>query len=847
MTVSDSGPAPVSGRVLQVLGHIPQRNKNFTGREDILALLRNELANSVTVVLPHALQGLGGVGKTQVAIEYAYRYSEDYDLIWWIPADQLPSVRASLASLAPQLGLPPATASGTGIEGTANAVLEALRRGRPFNRWLLIFDNADQPEDLSDVIPRGGPGHVLITSRNHRWQSKAEIVQVDVFTPDESIEFLSRRMRGDLDRDEVEALAAELGYLPLALEQAGALQAETGMSIEEYLRLLKQHSVSIMDEGKAADYPLSMTAAWKLSVTTLEQGMPEAVRLLRCCAFLGPEPIPRDLFPRGAHALQGPLRELLADPIRLARAIRELGRFALVRIDGRTMIIHRLIQALLRDDLTHEEQAHYRDQAHLVLAAGAPQDANDNLLWPRYAELVAHVAAPATQLEQSTNETVRRFAVDMVRYLYNSGDLDAARRFAERFIDQWSPDTPESDQQLQRAQRQLANALRGLGLYDQAYHVDEAALAVSTRTRASGERDPFTLAVTNNFGADLRARGDFAEALDLDSRSLDVHREVMGPEHPQTLRAANNLALDYGLNSRYPDARDLHQETYRLRSERPDIPAQELVSSWSGLARALRLCGSYAEARDVGQDAYDYGVAALGAEHPRTLETAIDLSIALRRIAVSYSDAADLAEQVYEQARRRFGRFAPLTLAAVVSMTNIQRTSSEVVNALRLSEEAAQQYASLYGSNHPYYFGCMGNVALLYRVNTDSRRARELNEHALAGLDARLGRDHHYTLTVAVNLASDLAGVGELDGARALGEGSLRRLGTLLGETHPLTLGCAANLVVDLRAAGDLAAADELFTTTIVHYRETLGDDHPDTVVAAEGRRLDFDFDSPQI
>lgn len=843
--MSDSGPAPVSGRAPQVFGNIPQRNKNFTGRDDILALLRNDLANSVTVVLPHALQGLGGVGKTQVAIEYAYRHSEDYDLIWWIPADQQPLVRASLAALAPQLGLPPATASGTGIEGTASAVLDALRRGQPFDRWLLIFDNADQPEDLNEVIPRGGPGHVLVTSRNHRWQSKAEIVQVDVFTPEESIEFLGRRMRGEFDRDAADSLAAELGYLPLALEQAGALQAETGMSIEEYLRLLKQHSVSIMAEGKSADYPLSMTAAWKLSVSTLEQYQPEAVVLLRCCAFLGPEPIPRDLFPRGAHALQGPLRDLLADPIRLARAIRELGRFALVRIDGRTMIIHRLIQALLRDDLTPEEQAHYRDEAHLVLAAGAPQDPNDNLLWPRYAELMAHVAAPATQLEESRNETVRRFAVDMVRYLYNSGDLDAAQRFAERFIGQWSPDTPEDDVQLQRAQRQLANALRALGQYDPAYRIDEAALAVSTRT--SGERDPFTLAVTNNFGADLRARGEFAAALRLDTRSLDIHREVMGQEHPQTLRVANNLALDYGLNSQYPEARDLHRETYRLRNERSDIPAQELISSWGGLARALRLCGSYDAARDVGQDAYDYGVAALGAEHPRTLETAIDLSIALRRIAVSYAEAADRAGQVYEQARRRFGRFAPLTLAAVVSMTNIQRTSSEVVHALELSEEAAEQYGTLYGADHPYYFGCLGNVALLYRVNGNARRARELNEQALAGLDARLDRDHHYTLTVAVNLASDLAGVGELDGARALGEGSLRRLRTLLGETHPLTLGCAANLVADLRAAGEPAAADELFTTTIAHYRETLGDDHPDTVVAAEGRRLDFDFDSPQI
>lgn len=844
MTTTEPPAAPVPARVPQIW-NVPQRNKNFTGREDILVDLRDGLSSSVRVVLPHALQGMGGVGKTQVAIEYAYRYAADYDLVWWIPADQPPLVRASLAALAPQLGLPSATASG--IESAATAVLDALRRGQPFKNWLLIFDNADEPEDLIDVIPRSGPGHVLVTSRNHRWEPVLDTVQVDVFTPSESIEFLRRRIRGELDPAAADALAAELGYLPLALEQAGALQSETGMSIEEYLRLLKEHTVSIMAEGKSADYPLSMTAAWKLSVSTLEGYQAEAVALLRLCAFLGPEPIPRDLFPRGAHALQPPLRDLLTDPIKLARAIRELGRFALIRIEGRTITIHRLIQALLRDDLSAPEQQQYRGDAHLVLAAGAPQDPDDDKLWPRYAELVAHVASSATQLEQSANETVRRFAVNMVRYLYNSGDLGAAQSFAEQFISVWSPVTDAGDRELLRAQLEKANVLRGLGQYAAAYDLDGTTLDVAAGT--FGDRDSLTLWVSSGLGADMRGRGDFAGALELDYRSLDTHREVLGAEHRQTLRAAHNLAVDYGLNSRYPQSRDLHAETYRLRSEgSADIPAQDIVSSWNGLARALRLSGSYAAARDVGQDAYDYAVAALGPDHPRTLETAIDLSISLRRIAVSYSEAADLARKVFDQARGRFGQYAPLTLAAIVSLTNIQRTSSEITEALALSQEAAEQFGNLYGRGHPYYHGCVGNVALMHRVNGNAQLARELNERALAGLDGRLGRDHHYSLTVAVNLASDMASIGDHAGARALGEESLQRLRSLLGEDHPLTLGCAANLVVDLRAAGAPEEADALFTATIEKYRELLGEEHPDTEVArGEGRRLDFDFDSPQI
>lgn len=838
----------MSRAVPTIWGNVPQRNKNFTGRAEIFARLRREEPSKVTAVLPEdplpqALQGLGGVGKTAVAIEYAHRYRSEYELVWWIPADELALVRSSLAALAGRLGMESAIA--TGIETAASAVLDALRRGDPFSRWLLIFDNADQPEELKDLIPHG-PGDVLITSRNHRWQAVVDTVQVDVFARGESAEFLAKRVPRGMAESDADRLADKLGDLPLALEQAGALQAETGMSVDEYLRLLEAHTADIMAEGKSPEYPRSMTAAWKLSVATVRQQLPEAEELLRCCAFFGSDPIPRDVFQHGSQVAKTRVSDLIANPILFATAIRELGRFALVKIDGRSISIHRLIQALLRDDLSPEEKERYRHEVHLILAGSAPKSPEDSKLWPLYAELLAHVASPVTQLERCQDPEVRAFALDMVRYLYRSGDLASSKLFAKRFADQWTKDSGPDHPTVLDAKRLLGNAHRELGEYANAYHIIEDTLRDSQRVL--GERNPLTLTLRNARGADLRAHGDFRAALTLDQKTLDIHRQVFGENDPQTLRVMSNLALDYGLNSDYLAARDLHERVYLMQNEAATgVSVTEVLNSLSGLARALRLCGSFSQARDVGEDARDLGRERLGAEHYLTLRATNDLSVALRRIAAAHEEALELARDVFERSVRLFGEKHPDTMAAAISLANIERVRGQIDEALALARNTVDSYPEVYGGDHPYNYGCSGNLALLLRLAGNPEEARKLNETALAGLDARVTRDHFYSLTVAVNLASDFAAIGDNAQARALGEDSLARCRSLLGEQNPLTLSCAANLAVDLQADGAIGEAEQLREETLSHYAETLGADHPETVAAAEGRRLDEDFDPPPI
>ncbi|MER6947187.1 FxSxx-COOH system tetratricopeptide repeat protein [Nonomuraea sp. NPDC000554] len=828
-----------------IWGKVPQQNKNFTGREDLLDKLHSGLRSDVTAVVPHALHGLGGVGKTQLAIEYAHRFRHEYDVVWWIPADQSVLVKSSLAGLARELNLP--IAASAGVDEAVDAVLDALRRGEPYERWLLIFDNANEPEDVNAVIPRGS-GHVLLTSRDQGWQSVVDTIVVDVFRREESVAFLMKRVPRGITEPDAHRLAEALGDLPLALEHAGALQVETGMPVDQYLRLLENETTRLLGTSKPSDYPMSMTAAWALSVSQLMERSPDAVELLRCCAFFGPEPIPRDLLDRLPEDFAGGSRlaGMLGDPIRMIPAIRELGRYALVRIDSetRTITVHRLVQALLRDELPEPERASFRREVHTLLAAAvAEENPDDNAAWPRYQALLGHISP--SRVVQSTDPRIRHFALNVVRYLYSSGDFRSARQLVEQFLERWQAVSGDDDQYVLSAQRHQAIVIRELGEIQESYELNQRTAA--RMRQVLGEDHEETLLLINSHGADLRFRGEFALAFEHDQDSLRRHQAKFGPTHRRTLRAMNNLALDYLLLGDYAKARELQAETFMYqRQAGSGSSAQNVLSSWNGLARIVRLNGDYRRACDIGEDAFEYGVEQLNSEHPWTLRVAKDLSIARRRNG-QLEEALDLADHTFDAQKRNVGINHPDTLAAALCLANAQRAAGQLTEALELLEDMAPRYPRMYGDDHPFKYGCDTNLALLLRVNGQLERALEIDRRALRGLDGRLTREHHFTLTCAINLASDLAALGDTEEARELGVSTLESLRNVLGDDHPLTLAGAANLVVDLLALGREDEAAGLKAETLTRYERQLGTDHPDVKVAREARRLDFDFDPPVL
>lgn len=420
-------------KIPEVWGRVPPPNEWFTGRGDHLRALQAAQGRG----RPSVLVGFAGVGKTQIAVEYAHRYQEDYDLVWWINADQELLIPAGLAALAPFLGLPPV--KDAGIEDTASAVLHALRKGEPHSRWLLIFDGANDPEDVNDLILRG-PGDVIVTTRYSRWEAIVRTIRVDVLPREESTEFLRRRLPYDIGSDDASRLAHELGDLPLALETAATLQAETGMTPDGYLRMLEAQPARLLSERKPMGYRLSVAAAYKLSHAMVEQSFSVACVLLRCCAFFNPEPIPLGVF-TPHQALGADLFALLSDPLMLGKAVSILAAHGLVQLNAadRTIRVHRLFQALLRDEVADEEKQRQISEVHVLLACYLQSLPETHTYEERY-EFV-HRNMSAGDVATSGIPEVCATALPMARYLQAAHGNTAAAAYAARVLEGWSGET----------------------------------------------------------------------------------------------------------------------------------------------------------------------------------------------------------------------------------------------------------------------------------------------------------------------------------------------------------------------------------------------------------------------
>jgi tetratricopeptide (TPR) repeat protein len=519
-----------------IMRNIPyERNPLFTGREDVLKRLHTALSAGKTTALtqPQAISGLGGIGKTQTAVEYAYRYQDDYNFILWIKAESRESIISDFVTTAHLLNLPEQ------LEQEQSRIVEAVKRWLQDNTgWLLIFDNADDLAMVQGFLPSGGKGHILLTTRAHATGRIAQRIEIAKMEQKEGALFLLHRTTlldanasikhaARADQQTAREIVQAMDGLPLALDQAGAFIEETRCSLSDYLQFFQTRQADLLQRrGRlATDHPDSVAATWSHSFENVQKANHAAAELLRLCAFLDPDGIQEEIITEGASELGPNLQPVAADLVKLNEVIGVLLIYSLVhRSQDHSLTVHRLVQIVLKHAMNKNMLRRWAERAVRAVNHAFPEVEYEN--WLHCQQFIPHVLACKTLIEQ------------------------------------WDMAFPEAAQLLYNA----GFYLRESAQYEQAEPLLQRALAI--RESVLGPEHPDTATSLNNLAELYHSQGKYEQAEPLFQRALAIRERVLGPEHPDTANTLNNLASLYQDQGMYEQAEPLYQRAQAIRERR---------------------------------------------------------------------------------------------------------------------------------------------------------------------------------------------------------------------------------------------------------------------------------------
>jgi tetratricopeptide (TPR) repeat protein len=697
------------------VSNLPARNLNFSGRGGLLEELHGSLlAGSAAAVVPRgAVHGLGGVGKTQLALEYAHRYRSDYDLVWWIAAELPTSATADLAALAEELGIEQAADQAEMV-----AMLFKQLRGR--DRWLLVYDNAERPDRLVGLLPPGGGGRVLVTSRWSAWGSQATPLRVTVLAREESVAFLTKRTGSD-DRKALDELAELLGDLPLALEEAAAYLEETGEGLGEYLELVRERARELfgLDQPPADEHSDQRRVAttWSVSLDRVHEEAPAAEALLSLCAFLAPD-LPRDV-PRGQpQLLPEELAQAVGDPLVYNRMLAVVGRYSLATVSPTTVGVHRLVQAVIQARLGQAGERHWAEIAVGLLHESFPNESWEVATWPTCERLLPQLLAVTGHAARLgvAGERAGWLLDRASTYLRERGQYRQARPLAEQAVAVTEAALGPADPQVAWRCDEFGRVLRELGELAEARTQFERAVAIGEA--ALGPDDPDVAGWRNNLGSVLWDLGDLAGARAQYERALAAGEAALGPDDPNVAGSRNNLGLVLRALGELEDARVQLERALAISEAAlgPDHPTVAIGRTSVGLV--LQELGDLEGARVQLERALAISEAALGPDHP---------TVGIRR-----NNLGNVLHALGDLAEAR----------------------AQLERALAISEAAL-------GPDHPDVAIRRGNLGSVLRDLGDLEGARVQFERALEISEAALGPDHPTVATIRGNLGSVLGTLQE--------------------------------------------------------------------------------------
>jgi tetratricopeptide (TPR) repeat protein len=674
-----------------------QRNPLFTGRENVLKRLYDALRAGKTAALaqPQAISGLGGIGKTQTAVEYAYRYRDDYNAILWVKAETEGSINSDFVTIAHLLNLPEKQ------EQDQHKIVKAVKDWfQKHTDWLLILDNADDIAMVQGFLPLGGKGHILLTTRAHATGRIAQRIEVEKMEPDEGALFLLHRAKllapnallkaAQLsDRDIAREIVKAMDGLPLALEQAGAYIEETGCGLQGYLRLFRAQGVQLLKEhGEfVPDHPKPVATTWSLSFEKVEQANAAAAELLRFCAFLAPDAIPEELFIESAVDLGPTLEPVAADPTMLNTAIRELLKYSLVHRDSETntLSVHRLVQEVIKDQMDEEMQ-------HL------------------WAERTVRAVSNVFPHPEYTNWDI------CSRYLIHA-------QLCNFLIEQWELLFTEAATLLNR----LGYYLWQRGEYEQVESLHKRALAIYEKVL--GPEDSNTAISLNELAIFYDSQGKYEQAEPLYKRAISINERELGSDHLETATNLNNLALLYNNQGKYEQAEPLFLRALAIRERVLGADHPDTALSLNNLGALYDNQGNYEQAEPLYLRALAIRERVLGADHPDTATCLNNLG-ALYYSQGNYEQAESLYQRALAIRERVLGPDHPDTAMSLYWLAFIYGRQGKYEKAEPLYQRTLKIYEKTLPSDHPYIAGALENYASLLRKMNRTTEAAPLEDRA---------------------------------------------------------------------------------------------------------------------
>lgn len=699
--------------IYRVPTNVPyRRNAYFTGRVEVLERL--EVALRESGGQPVAICGMGGMGKTQLALEYIYRHQNAYRAMLWARAESYETLFADFLAIARELGLPEA--------GDANAqrAVQAVTRWLASEQsWLLVLDNIEEYALMQRFIPPASQGHIVLTTQARASGTYARVIELEKLTREEGARLLLRRSKrqeessvtdtaSDAEADFIEAsdICAMLDGLPLALDQAGAYIEESGCSLYQFMQRYRAQRAALLRQRGAysALHPEPVSATVLLALEKVDP--PAAVELLKLCAFLHVDGIDEEML---AGAVFVPSSS--EDGQHLDEFIAALRRYSLIarRGDERTLSLHRLVQAVVIDAMPANEQREWAERAVALVSRAFP-GADKVTAWPRCERLMPQVFA------------------------------------CLRHIEQWQLTSPEALELLDRG---------GLYLLEQGQY--EQAIRLLLTAREVGDKlntpdSPARIETLNNLASCYLFKGDYAQAEPLFIRVLALCEAMYGAAHGDVAVALNNLALLYQQQGRYGEAEHYARRALAIWEELHEQESIDLARALNNLAMLYQHQGKLNEAEALYLRGLSIWETRHGPSHP-------DLAVQLNNLASFYQQQGRyaLAEPLFKRVmairEKTLGPEHPALAHSMVCLARSYRHQGKYDEAEALLQQALKIRKRALGTVHAEVAHSLVQLAKLYSSQGKHSQAETLYLQALKIREDALGPDHPDVATLLRNYA----------------------------------------------------------------------------------------------